>query len=143
MADVLLHITKSAIACPAPSTSPNRSAIVPATFESAVEPAVPARNIKMMSIGRFRAYAVPLEASLAKQLKYSKGKSTYEIQNRVASNANDINPFATVNITLKITLSVTAVCNRRMKYTARSHFNRSLRLTIKDLKMPDQLQFLQ
>lgn len=47
--------TKRAIDCPAPSTSPKRSAIVPATFDRAVEPAVPQRNMKMMNIGRLRA----------------------------------------------------------------------------------------
>jgi hypothetical protein len=82
MADVLLHMTKSAIACPAPSISPNRSAIVPATFERAVEPAVPARNMKMMSIGRFRAYAVPYEVLISKtQLTedWAEEGATYEI----------------------------------------------------------------
>lgn len=52
-------MTKSAIGCPAPSISPNRSAIVPATFERAVEPAMPERNIKIISMGRLRAYAFP------------------------------------------------------------------------------------
>ena len=56
-------MTKRAIAWPAPSTSPKRSAIVPATLERAVEPAVPQRNMKMISIGRLRAYAHPCSSS--------------------------------------------------------------------------------
>lgn len=56
---MLADITKNAMACPAPSTSPKRSEMVPATLERAVEPAMPMRNMKMMSIGRLRAYAVP------------------------------------------------------------------------------------
>ena len=55
--------TKSAIGWPALSASPKRSAIVPATLDKAVLPAAPARNWNIMSIGRFRARAVPWHES--------------------------------------------------------------------------------
>src|SRR3979490_2139224 len=51
--------TKSPMAWPALSASPNKSATVPATFVRAVDRAMPDRNINIMSIGRLDAYAVP------------------------------------------------------------------------------------
>ena len=57
---VLAEATNRAMGCPAPSESPNRSAIVPATLHRATLPATPQRNWKMMSMGRFRALAQPM-----------------------------------------------------------------------------------
>lgn len=56
----LADATNSAMGWPAPSESPKRSAMVPATLQSATEPAVPARNWKMISMGRLRAFAQPM-----------------------------------------------------------------------------------
>lgn len=56
----LAEATNRAMGCPAPSESPNRSAMVPATLHRATLPAVPQRNWKMMSMGRFRAFAQPM-----------------------------------------------------------------------------------
>lgn len=57
---VLAEATNSAMGWPAPSESPNKSAIVPATLHRATLPAVPQRNWKTISMGRLTALAQPM-----------------------------------------------------------------------------------
>jgi hypothetical protein len=87
----------------------------------------------------------PMKSPLAKLNLNAvvKESSTYKIQNRIAGNANDINPFSPVNITLKIPLSVYRFvqCAIVARSAPRVRMHSPSRLTIKDLKMRDQLQF--
>lgn len=57
---MLAEATKSAMGWPAPSSLPNRSAMVPATLHKATLPVVPLRNWKMMSMGKLRGSAQPM-----------------------------------------------------------------------------------
>ncbi|KAH3670146.1 hypothetical protein OGATHE_002959 [Ogataea polymorpha] len=56
---VLAEKTNSAIGWEAISEFPNRSPMVPATLDRAVEPQSPMINMKMASIGMFLGYAQP------------------------------------------------------------------------------------
>jgi hypothetical protein len=60
LAPTLADTTNRAMGWPAPSSSPKRSAIVPATLQRATLPAVPLRNWKMINIARLVGMAHPM-----------------------------------------------------------------------------------